>query len=48
MLKMNSANEILPQVAGMTRPVVVTIAEYSHSSLNDGATNALPVFLPRR
>ena len=33
-------DEVLPQVAGMTRPVVVTIAEYSHSSLNNGATIA--------
>ena len=37
-------DEILPQVAGMTRPVVVTIAEYSHSSLNDGATVAPCIF----
>ena len=37
-------DEILPQVAGMTRPVVVTIAEYSHSSLNDGATIASRIF----
>ena len=37
-------DEILPQVAGMTRPVVVTIAEYSHSSLNDGATIAPRIF----
>ena len=28
-------DEVLPQVTGMTRPVVVTIAEYSHSSLNN-------------
>ena len=37
-------DEILPQVAGMTRPVVVTIAEYSHSSLNNGATIAPRIF----
>ena len=35
--------QILPQTAGMTRPVVVTVAEDRHSSLNDGATMA-----PRR
>ena len=33
-------DEVLPQVAGMTKPAVVTIAEYSHPSLNDGATIA--------
>ena len=33
-------DEILPQVAGMTGPVVVTIAEYRHSSLTDGAVIA--------
>ena len=33
-------DEVLPQVAGMTKLVVVTIAEYSHPSLNDGATIA--------
>ena len=33
-------DEILPQGAVMTRPVVVTVAEYRHSSLNDGATIA--------
>ena len=38
-------DEILPRVAGMTRPVVVTIAEYSHSSLNDGATIAPRIFI---
>ena len=37
-------DEILPQVAGMTRPVAVTIAEYSHSLLNDGATIAPRIF----
>ena len=30
-------DEVLPQVAGMTKPAVVTIAEYSHPSSNDGA-----------
>ena len=33
-------DEVLPQVAGMTKPAVVTIAEYSHPSSNDGATVA--------
>ena len=30
----------VPQVAVMTKPAVVTIAEYSHPSSNDGATVA--------
>ena len=33
-------DEILPQGAVMMRPVGVTVAEYRHSSLNDGATIA--------
>ena len=33
-------DEDLPQVAGMTKTAVVTIAEYSHPSSNDGATVA--------
>ena len=33
-------DEVLPQVTGRTKPAVVTIAEYSHPSLNDGATIA--------
>ena len=37
-------DEILPQVAGMTRPVLVTVAKYRHSSLNDGATIAPRIF----
>ena len=37
-------DEILPKVAGMTRPVVVTITENRHSSLNDGATIAPRMF----
>ena len=35
-----NVDEVLPQVAGMTKPAVVTIAEYSHPSSNDGVTVA--------
>ena len=43
MLKMEQClytDEVLTQVAGMTRPAVVTIVENSHPVLNDGATIA--------
>ena len=33
-------DEVLPQAAVMAKPVIVTIAEYSHPSPNDGATDA--------
>ena len=33
-------DEVLPQMAVMTKPAVVTIAKYSHPSSNDGATVA--------
>ena len=33
-------DEVLPQVAVMAKPAIVTIAEYSHPSSNDGATIA--------
>ena len=33
-------DKVLPQVAVITKPALVTIAEYSHPSSNDGATFA--------
>ena len=33
--------EVLPQVAVMAKPAIVTIAEFSHPSLNDGAIKKL-------